>query len=100
MSKQTVNATQLRGYQTLKALFGHEASGIECIDLAKQLGQSKSQVYKDLATLSAAGLAEQLPDKRWRLSSNLAREAIKIMNSIDSARRRVEETASRYGINL
>lgn len=100
MTNQYINAAQMRGYKTLKALFGHEANGVDCIDLAKQLGQSKSQVYKDLATLSAAGLAEQLPDKRWRLSSSLAREAVKIMNSIDSARRRLEETAGRYGINL
>ncbi len=91
---------QLRGYETLKALFGHEVSGIECAELAKQLSRDKSQVYKDLSTLQAAGLAEQFPDKRWRLSPSLAREAIRIMNCIDSARKRIEETAGRYGVSL
>lgn len=96
----TINATQTRGYKTLKALFGHEISGIECIDLSQQLGQSKAQVYKDLVTLQAAGLAEQLPNKNWRLSSTLAREAVKILHNLDNARQRIDETARRYGIDL
>lgn len=94
------NTSQLRGYQTLKALFGHEVSGIECVELSKQLGNSKAQVFKDLSTLQAAGLAEQLPNKNWRLSSTLAREAVKILHGLDNARQRVDETARRYGINL
>ncbi len=96
----SISKTQLRGYETLRALFGHEVSGIDCAELAKQLNRDKSQVYKDLATLQAAGLAEQLPDKRWRLASTLAREAIKIMHALDSARRRVDEAAGRYGVTL
>ncbi len=95
-----ISKTQLRGYETQRALFGHEVFGIDCSELAKQLRRDKSQVYKDLATLKEAGLAEQLPDKRWRLSSSLAREAIKIMHGLDSARRRYDEAAGRYGIPL
>lgn len=100
MEKQYINKAQLRGYQTLRALFGYEVSGIECAVLAKQLECSKAQVFKDLSTLQAAGLAEQLPNKNWRLSSALAREAVKIMHGLNNARERVDETANRYGINL
>ncbi len=100
MAGTYTNNAQMRGYQTLKALFGHEVAGIECAELAKQLGREKAQVFKDLSTLQAAGFAEQLPDKRWRLSSNLAREAIKIMNGLDMARQRLDETARRYGAGL
>lgn len=100
-SKKTyTHAAQLRGYTTLKALFGHETHGISCAVLAQQLGLRNGQVFKDLSTLQAAGLAEQLPNKNWRLSSALAREAIKILHGLDNARRRVDETANRYGINL
>lgn len=100
MTEKYHNAAQLRGYRILKTLFGHEVNGIECIEVAKQIDKNKGQVFKDLQTLQTAGLAEQLPNKNWRLSSNLAREAIKIMHELDSARQRVEETAKRYGINL
>ncbi len=99
-SKKEISSTQLRGYQTLKALFGHEVTGIECNTLAQQLGNTRGQAFKDLTTLEVAGLAEQLPDKRWRLSSNLAREAIKIMHALDMARQRLDETARRYGAGL
>ncbi len=100
MDKQYTNKAQIRGYQTLEALFGHEVTGIECAELAKRLNTTKAQVYKDLCVLEQAGYAEQLPDKNWRVSAKLAREAVKIMNALDSARRRVDETASRYGFGL
>ncbi|PID65952.1 MAG: IclR family transcriptional regulator [Gammaproteobacteria bacterium] len=98
MDKQYTSKAQMRGYQTLKALFGHEINGITCHELAAQLNKPKVTVYKDLKGLEAAGLAEQLPDKNWRLSSALAREAVKIMHNLDAARRRVDETAGRYGL--
>lgn len=94
------NKAQLRGYQTLKALFGHEVTGVSCLELANRLGASKGQVHKDLTVLEQAGLAEQLPSKNWRLASALGLESFKIQNAVDSARRRVDEAAARYGINV
>ncbi len=98
MSKKEISTTQLRGYQTLIALFGHEVTGIECNALAQQLDSSRSQVFKDLTTLEAAGLAEQLPNKNWRISSQLGREAVKIFNHLQESRQRIDEAMGRYGI--
>lgn len=95
-----ISTAQQRGYCVLKQLFGHEMIGIACHELAEQLDISKVTAYKDLKGLEAAGLAEQLPNKNWRLASSLAREAVKIMHGLDAARRRVEETAERCGIYL
>lgn len=91
------STTQQRGYRTLKALFGHEINGITSAELAKKLETSNDRVFKDLMNLQEAGLAEQLPDKTWRISPALGREALKVMNALDTARKRIEETASRFG---
>jgi len=45
-------------------------------------------------------LAEQLPNKCWRVSPALGREALKMFNAVNQARDRLNETASRYGIGL
>ncbi len=97
MKKQQISQSQLRGYQTLKALFGHEITGIECNTLAQQLGSTRSQVFKDLTTLEAAGLAEQLPNKNWRVSPQLSRQITLIINNFRAAKARIDETWKRYG---
>ncbi len=96
-NQKYLSSSQQRVLNTLKALFGHESTGIASKDLASQLDTSASQVFKDLMNLQEAGLAEQLPDKNWRVASALGREAFKIMNNLDTARRRLDETANRYG---
>lgn len=96
-NQKYLSSSQQRVLNTLKALFGHESTGIASKDLASQLDTTASQVFKDLMNLQEAGLAEQLPDKNWRVASALGREAFKIMNNLDTARRRLDETANRYG---
>ena len=97
MKTQGLSRTQLRGYETMKALFGHELNGISCQALADRFGAQKAATLRDL---QAAGLAEQLPNKCWRVSPALGREALKIFNAVNQARDRLNETASRYGIGL
>lgn len=98
-NQKYISNSQQRALNTLKALFGHESTGIASKDLAQQLDTKASQVFKDLMNLQEAGLAEQLPDKNWRVAPALGREVFKIMNNLDTARRRLDETANRYGIN-
>ena len=98
MREPGLSATQLRGYEIFKALFGHELNGISCQTLAKRFGTGRAATLRDLQTLEAAGLAEQLPNKCWRVSPALGREALKIFNSVNQAADRLKETASRYGI--
>lgn len=98
MNKPNLSKTQLRGYETLKALFGHELTGISCQVLADRFGTARTAVLRDLQALEAAGLAEQLANKCWRISPALGREALKIFNNVNQARDRLDETAQRYGI--
>lgn len=99
MTAPSLSSTQLRGYETLKALFGHEINGISCQALADSFGANKAAVLRDLQTLEAAGLAEQLPNKCWRVSPLMGREAVKIFNSVQTAQRRMDETLRRFGVN-
>lgn len=92
------STTQQRGYRTMKALFGHEEVGITTQELANKLNTSTDRVFKDLKNLEEAGFAEQLPNKQWRISPTLGRECFKIMNALDSARRRLDEAFARYGM--
>lgn len=92
------STTQQRGYRTMKALFGHEEVGITTQELANKLDTSTDRVFKDLKNLEEAGLAEQLPNKKWRISPALGRESFKIMNALDTARRRLDEAFARYGM--
>ena len=96
MSSTELSTTQLRGYEVMKALFGHEIDGISCQRIADGLGIKKVAVLRDLQTLQAAGLAEQLPNKGWRITAALGREAIKMLNNLNAARERVDEVLSRY----
>lgn len=100
MSDTSFSSTQLRGYRVLKALFGHELNGISCQRIADGLGQNKVAALRDLQTLEAAGMAEQLPNKNWRVSAELGRQAVKMLNHIQSQRARMDETARRYGVDV
>lgn len=99
MSKNNLSTTQLRGYETLKALFGHEVEGVSCQELADRFEQNKAAVLRDLQTLQEAGFAEQLPNKNWRVSPTIGREAVKIFNNLQAERARLDEASNRYGIN-
>lgn len=93
-----VSTSQQRVLKTMKALFGHEEVGITTQELADKLETSSSRVFKDLKNLEEAGFAEQLPNKNWRISPALGRECFKIMNALDTARRRLDEAFARYGM--
>lgn len=95
-NQKYISNAQQRALNTLKALFGHEIAGITAKDLATRLNVTSSQVFKDLMNLQEAGVAEQLPNKNWRISAGLGREAIKILNHINEGRQRVEEVSNRY----
>ncbi len=97
MTTKYTSTAQQRGYKTLKTLFGHEVIGITSNNLATCLGSSNDRVFKDLKNLEEAGLAEQLPNKNWRISPLLGREAIKILNNINESRQRFDELTARYG---
>lgn len=90
------STTQQRVLRTLKALFGFEVTGITSADLAKHLNTSNDRCFKDLKNLEEAGFAEQLPNKKWRISPNLGKEALKILKRIDEHQQYFDEVVNRY----
>ena len=42
MREPGLSATQLRGYEIFKALFGHELNGISCQTLAERFGAGRA----------------------------------------------------------
>lgn len=99
MNKDNLSSTQTRGYELFKALFGYEIQGVSCQMLADRFGLGKATVLRDLQTMQEAGLAEQLPNKQWRVAPSFGRHAIKILNEVQRARQKLDEVAQRYGVD-
>lgn len=92
-----INAAQQRVLRLLLMLAGNELLGLAPNEMAKALHTGASNVTRDLANLKAAGLAELMPDTgRWRITPLMGQMALRVMNALGEARRRVEETAQRF----
>lgn len=97
MSKTYTNAAQQRLLRLVFLLSGHEATGLLPSEIARELGCSASVCTSDMANLEEAGWAERVPDTgRWRLAPRPVQIAIRHMQALDNAQRRLDETRSRY----
>lgn len=93
-TQTTKSATKV--FAVLDALFRNFAHGFTPGELAKATGMSPSDITRYVATLIDAGYAERITDTdRIRVSVGLARKAIQIMQSLDAAERRIQETRNR-----
>lgn len=93
-TQTTKSATKV--FAVLDALFRNFAHGYTPGELAKATGMSPSDITRYVATLVEAGYAERITDTdRIRVSVGLARKAIQIMQSLDAAERRIQETRNR-----
>lgn len=100
MSKQYINAAQQRVLQILMLLAGHELLGLAPSEIAKAVRTSASNVTRDLANLREAGMAELIQDTgRWRITPRVGQIALRVMNALGEARRRVEENAQRFQLD-
>ena len=102
MSRATdyTNEAQQRLIKLLFALFGDVVNGYPPAALAKALDCSASVITRDLDNLRTAGIAErEEATGHWRLTPRLPQQAIKVLNSIDTAQRRVDEVRNRYTRN-
>jgi len=52
MKTQGLSRTQLRGYETMKALFGHELNGISCQALADRRQASAERLSDEAAMVA------------------------------------------------
>lgn len=89
--------SQERGYRVLLALAGNEFLGVAPGEVAKALSTSPSNITRDLRTLAAVGLAEQIPETgRWRLGPKLVQIALAFQTSLARNTARIEEIHQRY----
>lgn len=90
----TKSATKV--FTVLDVLFRNFAQGFTPSELARATELSPSDITRYVATLIESGYAERITDTdRIRVSVSLARKAIQIMQSLDAAERRIQETRNR-----
>ena len=95
------NQSAIKVLSVLNVLLGHFAHGLTPTDLAKATGLSASNITNYVATLEEAGFAERIPETgRIRPSSRFAQHAVGILQSLDSARRRIDEMTNRLTTQL
>ncbi|MBN3833664.1 MAG: helix-turn-helix domain-containing protein [Burkholderia contaminans] len=95
----TANATTKSAekvLEVLNVLLGHFAHGLTPGELAKATSLSPSNITRYVATLEAMGFAERIPETgRIRPSVRFAQHAMAIARSLDAARNRLDELATR-----
>ncbi|QBP09829.1 helix-turn-helix domain-containing protein [Cupriavidus metallidurans] len=85
----------------LAVLLGHFAHGLSPTELSRATGLDPSAITRYVATLEEKGFAERIPEtSRIRPSHQLARHAIAILQSLDGAQSRIEESRRRLSSNL
>lgn len=94
-----INAAQQRVLKILMLLAGHEVMGLAPGEIAKAVRTSPSNVTRDLANLREAGMAEPLDNGTWRITPRVGQIALRVLNSLGEARRRVDETAQRFSVD-
>lgn len=97
MTPNYINAAQQRVLRVLVLLAGHEITGLAPSEIAKAVRTSASNTTRDLANLREAGLAEPLADsQRWRITPRMAQLALRVLRSLDDAKKRVDEVQQRF----
>lgn len=93
-----INAAQQRVLRILLMLAGHELMGLAPGEIAKALKTNPSNVTRDLANLREAGMAEPLESGAWRITPRVSQIALRVLNSLGEARKRVDEVAQRFTV--
>nr|WP_298892205.1 helix-turn-helix domain-containing protein [uncultured Acinetobacter sp.] len=81
--------------KVLKALRGHSLKGVSVTELAKQLGESPSQVHRALQTLVDEGLALQLEDESYALGNVIVQIAHAHVEELNRAQGHINEHIQR-----
>lgn len=90
------NQSAIKLFTVLDVLWRNFATGYTPGDLAKATGLTASTITVYVNTLIESGYAEIIPEtNRIRISVNVARKALQVMQSIDAEERRVTEIRSR-----
>ncbi|MDR1710018.1 MAG: MarR family transcriptional regulator [Candidatus Accumulibacter sp.] len=96
-----INRAATKVLDVLNVLLGHFAHGLTPTELAKATGLSASNITRYVTTLEAAGFAERIPETgRVRPSHRLAQHAVSILQSLDAARARLDESINRLKTHI
>lgn len=96
MAKTKTCQSAAKVFTVLDVLFRDFQHGYTSGDLAKATGLSGSDITRFVNTLMEAGYAERIPDTgRIRVSIAAARKAMQVLQSLDSAENRINETRGR-----
>ncbi|HYE35490.1 helix-turn-helix domain-containing protein [Methylocaldum sp.] len=96
MSKTLTVEAGEKVLDVLRVLERNFIHGYSPTELAKATGFPASAITRYVATLEAKGYAERIPETgRIRISHRLAQVSIQIMNSLDAAAARIEESRQR-----
>lgn len=91
------NDGQQRILKVLLLMFNDVVHGLAIKAIATELGLNEVAVFRDLANLKTAGLAEK--DEAtglWRLTPRLPQQAFKVLSAIDNAQRRIDDVRQRF----
>lgn len=81
--------------KVLKALGGHSLRGVTNQELAVQLDESPAQIYRQLQTLIAEGLAKQEEDGSYTLGTAVVQIAKAHDTEMERAKARITEIEQR-----
>ena len=93
------NEAQQRILKVFSLLFNDIVQGVYAKQICQALGESPSNVHRDLVNLKEAGCAIQ--DEHtgaWRVSPRHGQNAIKIFNAFERSQRMVDEARNRYAV--
>jgi DNA-binding IclR family transcriptional regulator len=91
------NSSQQRILKVVLTMFGHEIDGLPPGQLAKLAGITPGEATRDLDNLMQAGFVETVPQgNAYRISPMIGQRALAILNTIERASRRLEDTRNRY----
>lgn len=94
MSAKYTSTSQQRLLKLILAMFGDIVTGYTPAQLIQMTGHRPDAMTRDLENLVTAGLAERDEDSRYRLTSRLPQQAVKVHAAIGRAEARLAETRS------
>ena len=99
MSRKTdyTNSSQQRILKVVLTMFGHEIDGLAPGALAKLAGITPGEATRDLDNLIQAGWVEEVVSgKAYRITPMIGQRALAILNTIERATGRLQDTRNRY----
>ena len=83
-----------RAYKLIEVLAGHEFDPLTNKEIIAQTGWNGATTTRHCQAAQSAGVVEQTPDGRWRLTPRITRIAVAVQHGIQKAKSRMEDDAN------